>query len=63
MVDNQILMITIITMEEKKMFFYFSTPSSLPTLIKAAIHLSRCSFSCPAEICTRIRAWSFGTTG
>ena len=30
--------------------------SSLPTLIKAAIHLSRCAFSCPAEICTRMRA-------
>lgn len=41
----------------------FNTPNSLPTLMKAAIHLSSCSFVCPAESCTRMRAWSFGTTG
>ena len=35
---------------------YFSTPSSLPTLMNAAMHLSRCSRSCAAEICTRMRA-------
>ena len=29
--------------------FYFSTPSSLPTLMKAAMHLSRCSRLWPAE--------------
>lgn len=42
---------------------YLITPSSLPTFIKAAIALSKCAFSCPAESCTRIRAWSLGTTG
>ena len=42
---------------------YFSTPSSLPTLMNAAMHLSRCSRSCAAEICTRIRACPWGTTG
>jgi hypothetical protein len=26
------------------------TPNSLPILVKAAIHLSKCSISCPAEI-------------
>ena len=35
---------------------YFRTPSSRPTLMKAAIHLSRCSRSWPALIWTRIRA-------
>ena len=39
------------------------TPSSFPTLTKAAMHLSSCSRVWPAEICTRMRAWSFGTTG
>ena len=42
---------------------YLMHPSSLPTLVKAAMHLSRCSRSCPAETCTRIRACPFGTTG
>ena len=42
---------------------YFSTPSSLPILVKAATHLSRCSLLWPADTCTRIRAWSLGTTG
>ncbi|GAP44022.1 DEAD/DEAH box helicase [Lentimicrobium saccharophilum] len=31
-------------------FYPFSTPSSLPTLVKAAIHLSRCSRLWAAEI-------------
>ena len=42
---------------------YLITPSSLPTLINAAIALSKCAFSCPADNWTRIRACPFGTTG
>ena len=42
---------------------YLSKPSSLPTLIKAAIHLSSCSVVWAAESCTRMRASPFGTTG
>jgi len=42
---------------------YLITPSSRPTFVKAATHLSRCDFSWPAETCTRIRACPFGTTG
>jgi hypothetical protein len=32
------------------------TPNSFPTFSKAANALSKCSFSCAAESCTRIRA-------
>ncbi len=45
-------------------FFFF--PSILyfsPILVNAAIALSRCSRSCPAEICTLMRACPFATTG
>ena len=42
---------------------YFSVPSSRPTLMKAAMALSRWWRSCAAESCTRIRAWPLGTTG
>ena len=41
----------------------FSTPSSLPTFVNAAIALSRWWRSCAAEIWTRMRAWPFATTG
>ena len=40
---------------------YFSI--SARTFLKASMHLSRCSCSWAALICTRIRAWPFGTTG
>lgn len=39
------------------------TPSSFPTLINAAAARSRSSLECAAEICVRIRACPFGTTG
>ena len=42
---------------------YLITPNSLPTLVKAAMALSKSSRSCPALICTRIRALPFATTG
>lgn len=42
---------------------YFSTPSSLPTLMNASMHWSSCPRSWPAEICTRMRASPLGTTG
>ena len=42
---------------------YFSTPSSLPTLMNASMQRSSCSRLWPAEIWTRIRASPFGTTG
>ena len=42
---------------------YLITPSSLPTLINAAIALSKCAFSCPADNWTLLRACPFGTTG
>ena len=42
---------------------YFSTLRSLPTFMKAAMHLSSCSLVWAAEICTLMRAWSLGTTG
>lgn len=29
---------------------YFITPNSLPTLVNAAMALSKCSLSCPADI-------------
>ncbi len=35
---------------------YFKTPSSFPTFVNAAIARSKCSRSCAAEICTRMRA-------
>ena len=31
--------------------------------VNAAMQRSRCSRQCPAESCTRMRAWPFGTTG
>ena len=37
--------------------------SCIPTLVKAVIALSKCSFVCAAESCTLILALSFGTTG
>ena len=44
-------------------YAFFSTPSSLPTFMKAAMHLSSCSRVCAADSCTRILACSLGTTG
>lgn len=42
---------------------YFNTPNSFPTLVNAAIALSKWCVSCPALTCTRMRARPFGTTG
>ncbi len=42
---------------------YSITPNCFPTLINAAIALSRCARVCPADSCTRMRACSLGTTG
>jgi len=42
---------------------YFTTPCFFPTFTNAAIARSMCSGVCAAEICTRMRAWPFGTTG
>ena len=39
------------------------TPISRPTLPKASSALSICTSSCAADICVRIRALPFGTTG
>ena len=39
------------------------TPCARPTFTNAATARSRCAGSCAALICTRIRAWSRGTTG
>lgn len=42
---------------------YLITLNFFPTLTKAAIASSNCSLLCAAEICTRILASFFGTTG
>ena len=42
---------------------YLMTFSSLPTLVKAAMQRSSWSVVWPADTCTRMRAWPFGTTG
>lgn len=42
---------------------HWMTPSFLPTLVNAAIAASTCSFVCPADSCTRMRASPRGTTG
>ena len=42
---------------------HLMTSSSLPTFTNAAMALSRCSRSCPADSCTRMRACPLGTTG
>ena len=44
-------------------FDYFSTASSWPTLMKAAMAVSRCARVWPALSCTRMRALPCGTTG
>ena len=45
------------------MITHLITPSCLPIFAKAWIALSKCSFVCAADICTRILACPFGTTG
>jgi hypothetical protein len=42
---------------------YLTIPSVFPTVPNAAMALSRWAVSCAADICVRMRAFPFGTTG
>ena len=44
------------TPQPPQIIYYFSTPSSRPTFMKALMQRSSCSLLCPAEICTLILA-------
>ena len=44
-------------------FAHFITPNSFPTAANAATARSMSALECAADICVRMRAWPFGTTG